>query len=46
MKKIDSYTKKIFSLPRGINSDGNIQTLKLLKKKITGLNIKYFKKRL
>ncbi len=45
MKKIDSYTKKIFSLPRGINSDGNIQTLKLLKKKITGLNIKYFKKR-
>ena len=32
MKKIDSYTKKIFSLPRGINSDGNIQTLKLLKK--------------
>ena len=45
MKKIDNYTKKIFNLPRGINSAGNIQTLKLLKKKLDGLNIGYFQKK-
>ncbi len=45
MKKINKNVKKLFHTPRGINSDGNIQTLNFLKKKINGLNIKYFKKR-
>ena len=44
MKKIDNYTKKFLILPRGINSAGNIQTLKLLKK-LDGLNIRYFQKK-